>query len=49
MLGRDTGEFQGVYEWATGAAAEAYMRSFAIRLMKRRAIPETLSYEIIEI
>lgn len=47
MLGRDTGELQGVYEWATVAAAEAYMESFAIRLMKRRAIPETLSHEII--
>ena len=46
MLGRETGEFQGVYEWDTEAAAEAYMTSFAIRLMKRRARPGTLSHEI---
>ena len=46
MLGQETGEFQGVYEWDTMAAAEAYMTSFAIRLMKRRAIPGTLLHEI---
>ena len=46
MLGQETGQFQGVYEWDTRVAAEAYMRSFAIRLMTRRAIPETLSHEI---
>ena len=46
MLGRETGGFQGVYEWDTVAEAEAYMTSFAIRLMKRRARPGTLSYEI---
>jgi hypothetical protein len=46
MLDRETGCFQGVYEWDTVAAAEAYMRSFAIRLMRQRAMPGSLSHEI---
>ena len=46
LLGRETGEFQGVYEWDTVASAEAYWTSFPMKLMKRRAVPESLSYEI---
>lgn len=46
MLGRETGEFQGIYEWDTVASAENYWTSFPMRLMKRRAVPESLSYEI---
>jgi len=46
MLGQETGEFQGVYEWDTIASAENYWTSFAMKLMKRRAVPESLSYEI---
>ncbi len=45
-LGRETGEFQGVYEWDTVASAENYWTSFPMKLMKRRAVPESLSYEI---
>jgi hypothetical protein len=45
-LGRETGEFQGVYEWDTIASAENYWTSFPMKLMKRRAVPESLSYEI---
>ena len=45
-LGRETGEFQGVYEWDTVASAENYWTSFPMRLIKRRAVPESLSYEI---
>ena len=45
-LGRETGEFQGVYEWDTVASAENYWTSFPMRLMKRRAVPESLSCEI---
>jgi hypothetical protein len=48
-LGRETGEFQGVYEWDTIASAENYWTSFPMKLMKRRAVPESLSYEIEEI
>jgi hypothetical protein len=42
-------EFQGVYEWDTVASAEAYWTSFPMKLMKKRAVPESLSYEIEEI
>ena len=47
MLGQETGMFQGVYEWQTVADAEAYWTSFPMRLMKRRAVAETLWYEIV--
>jgi hypothetical protein len=49
LLGRESGEFQGVYEWDTVASAEAYWTSFPMKLMKRRAVPVSLSYEIEEI
>ncbi len=45
-LGRKSGEFQGIYEWDTVASAENYWTSFPMKLMKRRAVPESLSYEI---
>ena len=48
MLGRETGEFQGVYEWDTVASAENYWTSFPMKLMKRRAVPQSLSYKIEE-
>ena len=43
MLGRESGAFKGVYEWDTVEDAENYWMSFPMRLMKRRAVPETLS------
>ena len=45
-LGRESGEFQGIYEWDTMVSAENYWTSFPMKLMKRRAVPESLSYEI---
>ena len=48
-LGTETGEFQGIYEWDTVASAENYWTSFPMKLMKRRAVPESLSYEIEEV
>jgi len=45
-LGRETAEFQGIYEWDTIASAQNYWTSFPMKLMKRRAVPESLSYEI---
>jgi len=48
-LGRESGEFQGIYEWDTVASAESYWTSFPMKLMKRRAVPESLSYEIEEV
>jgi hypothetical protein len=46
MLGQETGAFKGVYEWDTIDDAEDYWTSFPMRLMKRRAVPETLTREI---
>ena len=46
MFGRETGLFQGIYEWDTVADAEAYWTSFPMRLMKKRAVPGSVSYEI---
>lgn len=46
MLGRETGMFQGVYEWDTVADAEAYWDSFPLRMMKRRAAPGSVVHEI---
>jgi len=48
-LGRESGEFQGIYEWDTVTSAENYWTSFPMKLMKRRAVPESLSYEIEEV
>jgi len=48
-LGWETGEFQGIYEWDTVASAENYRTSFPMKLMKRRAVPESLSYQIEEV
>ena len=48
-LDRESGEFQGIYEWDTVASAENYWTSFPMKLMKRRAVPESLSYEIGEV
>lgn len=46
MLGRETGMFQGSYEWDTIADAEAYWDSFPLRMMKRRAVPGSVVHEI---
>jgi hypothetical protein len=46
MIGQKTGAFQGLYEWNLSEDAEKYWTSFPMKLMKRRAVPETLSYEI---
>jgi hypothetical protein len=46
MTGRTHGGFQGIYEWDTVAQAEAYQSSFPLRLMKRRAAPESVVYEV---
>lgn len=46
FLGRESGAFKGVYEWDTVEDAEKYRTSFPMRLMMRRAVPETLTREI---
>ena len=47
MLGNKTGTFQGVYEWDTVEDARKYWDSFPLKLMRKRAITETLTHEII--
>lgn len=47
MLGRETGMFQGVYEWDTVEDAERYWTSFPMRLMKRRAVSESLERSVV--
>ena len=46
FTGKDSGAFQGIYEWDTVEDAENYWNSFPLKMMKSRAIPETLKYEI---
>ncbi|HWI66668.1 MAG TPA: hypothetical protein VNT75_33055 [Symbiobacteriaceae bacterium] len=45
---RETGDFQGLYEWETVAHAEAYANSFAMRFMTRRSVPGSVSWSINE-
>ena len=49
MLGQKTGMFQGFYEWDTIKDAENYWTSFPLKLMKKRAVPDSLTYSITEI
>lgn len=49
LTGKDTAMFQGLYEWDSVDDAEHYLNSFPLKLMKSRAIPDTLKYEIIEL
>jgi len=48
MVNEESGYWQGVYEWESPEAVEAYRCSFALRMMNRRAEPESISYEVIE-
>ena len=46
MIGQKTGMFQGFYEWDTIEDARKYWTSFPMKLMKKRAVPETLNRKI---
>ncbi len=46
LLDEATGDFHGLYEWQTVAAAEAYAHSFAMRFMTGRSIPGSVAYDI---
>ena len=43
----ETGYFQGLYQWESKETAEKYPDSFIFRLMTKRSIPGTVSYEIL--
>ncbi|MFC1935395.1 hypothetical protein ACFLX9_01320 [Chloroflexota bacterium] len=46
-LDKDSGGFQGIYEWDTVQDAETYKNSFAIKLMTKRAVPGSIAFEVI--
>jgi hypothetical protein len=46
MLHKDSGGFQGIYEWDTIQDAEIYKKSLAIKLMTKRAIPGSVTFQI---
>ena len=49
LTGQKTGMFQGLYEWDTVEDAENYWNSFPMNLMKKRALPGSLTRSISEI
>ena len=49
LNGLETNTFQGLYEWDSVEDAERYWNSFPLKLMKSRAIPDTLETEITEL
>lgn len=46
MLGEETGDFLGYYEFDTLQAAEAYWNSLPLRMMRQRAAPGSLTHEV---
>jgi len=46
FVGQTTGIYQGFYEFDTVRDAENYWTSFPLNLMKKRAVPESLTYRI---
>ena len=47
MVNEKNGYWQGVYQWDAARCAEDYKNSFVLGMMTRRAIPETISHEIL--
>jgi hypothetical protein len=47
MVDENDGYWQGVYQWESEAAVDAYMRSFVLRVMNRRAQADSVSFETI--
>ena len=43
----ETGYWQGIYQWKSEAAAQAYTKSFVLGKMRKRSVPESLTTEII--
>jgi hypothetical protein len=46
LLGQQTGDFIGLYEFDTIADAEAYWHSLPLRIMRMRAVPDSLTHNI---
>jgi hypothetical protein len=47
MVNEHTGEWLGLYEWDSERTAEAYKRSFVLRVMMRRAATESVSFHTV--
>jgi hypothetical protein len=47
MVNEQTGSWQGVYQWESEQAVEAYQQSFVLGIMNKRAIQESLSYTVL--
>ena len=47
MVQEETGYWQGVYEWESTEAVEAYRRSFVLGVMNRRAEPGSVSHTVV--
>ncbi|MFC2014624.1 hypothetical protein ACFLUP_01380 [Chloroflexota bacterium] len=45
-LHKNNGGFQGIYEWDMVQDAEIYKKSFAIKLMTKRAVHESVTFQI---
>jgi len=43
----EDGYFQGIYQWASEELANDYPNTFIFKVMAKRAVPGTLSYEVI--
>lgn len=48
MANDQTGCWQGVYEWESAEAVQAYRTSFVLRLMNRRAVSDSIAYRVME-
>jgi hypothetical protein len=48
MIDWKTGYWQGIYQWENVEAIENYKKSFVLGMMNKRAIDNSISYEIIK-
>ena len=46
LLGEDSGDFIGSYEFETVVAAETYLDSLPLRIMRRRVEPASLTHDV---
>lgn len=47
MIDEQSGFWQGIYLWENKEAIEEYKDSFVLKIMNKRAKPDTISYKII--
>ena len=45
-INKSTNDFQGIYQWSSKEMAMRYPDTFIFKLMTKRAVPGTISYEI---